>query len=223
MINPGNIAVVKAAERLLIQYGFDLDGTASTTLFDTWLRLYSPRWIRLAIIEALYQGRYKAVSVEQLLAFWLRRGEAQTHFNSEFEAMICRNLPRDLRTLESETTSEAMTNGAWAKLNQNRNANTPPSNPAPALIPEESPKNINQFQPQAPNELTSHFTEKLNAIAQAWKVSQIPSSTAVHPTEIVPLASVLATTLESRAVAPISEMDERSQNQAPIHPNPTAP
>ncbi|MDS3859182.1 hypothetical protein RIF25_00035 [Thermosynechococcaceae cyanobacterium BACA0444] len=169
MVNSGHNAVTKAAERLLLQYGFDLAGDRSQKLFDQWLRVYPPRWIRLAIIEALYQGRYKAISVEQLLAFWLRRGEAQTHFNSEFEAMICRNLPRDLTTPDLDM-AEPITMLAWGKLNQNSPDITP--------SPERKPQNIDQFQPQAPNDLTTHFAEKLTAIAQAWKASQNPLASA---------------------------------------------
>jgi len=102
MVNSTEVAVTKAAERLLRQYGFDLAGETCEDLLDQWLRVYPPRWIRLAIIEALYQGRYKAICVGQLLAFWLRRGDVQTHFNSEFETMICRNLPRDLTAIDPE-------------------------------------------------------------------------------------------------------------------------
>lgn len=166
MVNSGQSAVTKAAERLLLQYGFDLAGDDSEALFDQWLRVYPPRWIRLAIIEALYQGRYKAISVEQLLVFWLRRGEAQTHFNSEFEAMICRNLPRDLSTPDLEM-AEPIPTQAWSKpnLNQQSSSELTPN-------PEPRPHNIDQFQPQAPNDLTTHFAEKLTAIAQAWKANQ---------------------------------------------------
>lgn len=169
MVNSGHNAVTNAAERLLLQYGFDLAGDRSQELFDQWLRVYPPRWIRLAIIEALYQGRYKAISVEQLLVFWLRRGEAQTHFNSEFEAMICRNLPRDLTPSDLDTAVPSPTL-AWGQPNHTHPEKTP--------LLERKPQNIDQFQPQAPSDLTTHFAEKLTAIAQAWKASQNPLASA---------------------------------------------
>ncbi len=172
MLNPGNIAVTQAAERLLLQYGFDLDGLSSRELFEQWLTSYSPRWIRLAIIEALYQGRYKAISVEQLLLQWQRRGESQTRFNSEFEAMICRNLPRDLTLIDGETDSSqgAPPTPATAKQNFSRIS---PDNSLPLL-----PRDINQFQPQPSSEMTSQFAQKLTAIAQAWKSNQNPLASA---------------------------------------------
>ncbi|NJO19488.1 MAG: hypothetical protein HC838_04685, partial [Spirulinaceae cyanobacterium RM2_2_10] len=54
---------------------------------------YHPTWIRAAAIEALYLGRYKAVSVAQILEIWERRGQPTPHFNGDFERLICRKLP----------------------------------------------------------------------------------------------------------------------------------
>ncbi|NJL21432.1 MAG: hypothetical protein HC895_12385 [Leptolyngbyaceae cyanobacterium SM1_3_5] len=53
---------------LLSQYNFDLGSWTVERLIDRWLELYPAEWLRSAAIEALYQGRYKAVSVEQILA-----------------------------------------------------------------------------------------------------------------------------------------------------------
>ncbi|MFN4194319.1 MAG: hypothetical protein ACK4HM_00600 [Thermosynechococcus sp.] len=93
MAHIGNDAAIQAADRLLRQYGFDLDGSSVEVILDRWLRHFPPRWIRLALIEALYLGRYKAISVEQILELWQRREQPIYHFNSEFEAIICQSLP----------------------------------------------------------------------------------------------------------------------------------
>lgn len=85
---------VDLAAALLIHYSFDLGGYTAQQLIDHWLNDFSANWICSAVIESLYQGRYKAVSVEQILAFWRRRGEASYHFNHEFERLICGNLPQ---------------------------------------------------------------------------------------------------------------------------------
>ena len=79
---------------LLTCYGFDLRGTTPQGLINDWLKNYSSLWIRWAVVEALYQGRYKAVSVEHLLNFWSRRGEPIFRFNSEFERLITNKLPK---------------------------------------------------------------------------------------------------------------------------------
>ncbi|MBG1265254.1 hypothetical protein [Nostoc sp. WHI] len=81
---------------LLINYSFDLNGYSANELVERWQTQYPLNWLHLAVIEALYQGRYKAVSVQQILVFWQRRDEAAYHFNMEFERMICSKFPQSL-------------------------------------------------------------------------------------------------------------------------------
>lgn len=99
--------VVACAAALLTHYSFDLGGSTAERLMIQWQKEYPGNWLRLAVIEALYQGRYKAVSVGQILAMWKRRGEALYHFNYEFERLICRNFPLEIFTeIEVNTTVE---------------------------------------------------------------------------------------------------------------------
>jgi hypothetical protein len=76
-------------------------------LLDRWLRIYPQQWVCLALIESLYQGRYKTYCVEQILALWLRRGEPLYHFNHEFEAMICNNVPQQMQSSAVTDSVEA--------------------------------------------------------------------------------------------------------------------
>lgn len=104
---------VADAVALLTHYSFDLRSQTAVELVDAWLTDYSPAWIHLAVVEALYQGRYKAISVEQILALWQRRGQPLQHFNHEFERLVCHKLPRSLTTLpgidpDSEAQNEAI-------------------------------------------------------------------------------------------------------------------
>jgi hypothetical protein len=78
---------------LLTHYGFDLNGYAADSLVESWLVTYEVGWVRAAVLEALYQGRYKAISVEQILALWGRRGQPLRHFTHEFERIVCKELP----------------------------------------------------------------------------------------------------------------------------------
>lgn len=87
---------VAYAVALLSHYGFELRGYTAEELVNLWLRNYQANWVRLGVIEALYQGRYKAVSVEQILAVWARRGQPIYRFNHEFERLISRKLPQSL-------------------------------------------------------------------------------------------------------------------------------
>lgn len=87
-----------AAVALLTHYSFDSGGLTAEQLADQWLQAYSSDWIHLALVEALYQGRYKAVSVTQILVFWQRRGQPLYRFDPEFEQLICNRLPKNLLT-----------------------------------------------------------------------------------------------------------------------------
>ncbi len=49
----------------------------------------------LAVIEAIYQGRIKAVSIEHILNFWQKKGKVIKHFNSEFERLVTFDLNLD--------------------------------------------------------------------------------------------------------------------------------
>lgn len=97
MLPPVSANATDFAVALLIHYSFDLSGYSGYTareLVERWLNDYTADWINLAVIEALYRGRYKAISVEQILAAWQRRGIAIYHFNYEFECLICgSNIP----------------------------------------------------------------------------------------------------------------------------------
>lgn len=93
---------------LLTGYGFDLRGYRAEEVVNKWLKKYKIIWVRLAVIEALYQGRYKAVSVEHILCLWLRRGNPHFHHNREFERLICSKLPQYLVTVSESSKKLAI-------------------------------------------------------------------------------------------------------------------
>ena len=73
---------------LLQHYSFDLGGYTIKDLTRTWDH-FKPEWVRQAVIESLFQGRYKAVSVNQILHLWERKGEPNCRYNREFERLVC--------------------------------------------------------------------------------------------------------------------------------------
>jgi hypothetical protein len=93
-------------EVLIENYGFELSNETPQELAVRWLDEYDAHWVRLAIIEALYLGRYKAVSVEQILTLWSSRGQPKFHFTHEFERLICRRLPTALRQLARQAEQQ---------------------------------------------------------------------------------------------------------------------
>ena len=94
------------ARSLIDSYAFDLGRDDAEQLLEYWLKSYQASWIRLATIEALYLGRYKAISVEQILNVWLRIGSPNPHFTYEFERLICRKLPKHLSELTDLSINE---------------------------------------------------------------------------------------------------------------------
>ncbi len=97
------------ARSLIDSYAFDLGRDDAEKLLKYWLDLYHASWIRLATIEALYLGRYKAISIEHILSVWLRIGNPNPHFTYEFERLICRKLPKHLSDLSDLTASATKT------------------------------------------------------------------------------------------------------------------
>lgn len=73
---------------LIKYYGFDLNGYKMRDLIVKWTKIYPHNWLSLGVIEAIYQGRLKVVSVEQILNVWLKKREVNKSFNDEFASLI---------------------------------------------------------------------------------------------------------------------------------------
>jgi hypothetical protein len=103
----------RLAADLLHHYSFELAGYPVVQQVAIWLEYYPADWLPLAIIEALHQGRYKAISVEQILNLWERRDHPVYHFNHEFERLICGNLPHPVSVQTTpERTETVLSNPA---------------------------------------------------------------------------------------------------------------
>lgn len=106
--NPSKDPARLAAD-LLQHYSFELAGYSLVQQIAIWLEYYPAEWLPFAIIEALYQGRYKAISVEQILNLWERRQQPVYHFNHEFERLICGNLPYPIGPAPKDALEQAET------------------------------------------------------------------------------------------------------------------
>jgi hypothetical protein len=94
-------AIAADVAEMMTRYSFDLGGYTLDRWVNQWLQHYPAVWLPGAVIEALYQGRYKAISVWQILDLWRRRGKPLQHFNREFERMVSN---RSLQLLFSPST-----------------------------------------------------------------------------------------------------------------------
>ncbi len=73
---------------ILTSYGFEGLDHQALLLLQYWNSDLPQNWVTLAVIEAIYQGRYKLVSVQQILRCWQRRGEPRTNFDWSFQHQI---------------------------------------------------------------------------------------------------------------------------------------
>ncbi|MDJ0703349.1 MAG: hypothetical protein QNJ46_08720 [Leptolyngbyaceae cyanobacterium MO_188.B28] len=186
------------AATLLQLYSFDLAGYSTDQLVAGWEQIYSERWIRSAVIEALYQGRYKAVSVEKILVVWLRRGQPLRHFNHEFEKIVCNqsdckpirnNYPqRSLsEPLLSSTDAPNLTNQNSDPIQTTSHSDNSDGETDPLT---QSPPNLIEQQIERSNE---HTQTSLKSEKQSLAVdpTQPPSSTQVFALKKLPISNTL--------------------------------
>jgi hypothetical protein len=98
-----------AVLRILQLYKFDLGDRSLTSISIKW-RNYDPHWLRLAITESIYRGRYKVISVEQILESWQRKQEVFSKFDDEFEHLIWGNLHQPDPTQKTLSNSGSSVN-----------------------------------------------------------------------------------------------------------------
>lgn len=153
---------IDLAGKLLTHYSFDLGGCSANVLIEEWLKEYCDRWIYLAVIEALYQGRYKALSVEQILAIWQRKGQAYFRFNHEFERLVCGNFANVWQKLDRPTVKED--SPLSQKLDIKKIKLLTQNTHQTATEPKLANQPIEQFSPYPTD--TNEFYGKLKAISR---------------------------------------------------------
>lgn len=188
MTEPAKDVAAIDVTNLLTRYGFDLSESTLDRLVNTWLDRYPTQWVRLAVIEALYQGRYKAISVEQILNLWQRRGKSLYRFNHEFERVVCGRFPyTQFSTLAPRFTASsrstlkpsvprASTPGASAPNASSPTLSNPPvSQP---ISPEATP-GISAPQPVLPRVDLESSTESI-AVPEIVAADTVPYPTVPH-------------------------------------------
>lgn len=178
LISPNSV-ITRQITALLSHYGFDLRGWTPDDLALQWLNTYPRHWVRIAVIEALYQGRYKSVSIEQLLSFWAQRQHPVFHFNHEFERLICRKLPRHLTDL-SKDPDEDLTLSLWNQSYwMSEVAKEQPQPSSPSAIS----KSSNPFEIETPEHLLDAAAENLSSNPLE---TDVPEQSLAATTELPP-------------------------------------
>ncbi|MBW4564591.1 MAG: hypothetical protein KME32_26375 [Mojavia pulchra JT2-VF2] len=202
MFKPVPDSSVDLATALLTHYSFDLGGYSASQLIKRWESAYPIEWIHIAVIEALYQGRYKAVSVQQILNFWQRRGQATYHFNMEFERLICSKFPESLTSLHTPVLSPAKKSTTLEKTH----SHLIKANPSPNQV--ENAYHQRKIAPLPPlvskeqKQLSSHNTQR---------ISESPTPSVVASTPMPQLSSNVPSNLD---------LQERLEPNTPVAPSP---
>lgn len=89
-----------SAAVLLTHYSFDLQGSGMEGLINHWMYTYPKKWVIAAILEALYQGRYKVGSVSRILDAWQSKGYPMAHFDHDFADIAYKKLMRSVVVME---------------------------------------------------------------------------------------------------------------------------
>jgi hypothetical protein len=76
-------------------YGLSLDEQQVEAILIAWFQKYDRAWILKAIVESLYRGRYKLVSIDNILKDWERIGQPRYNFTPEYEREILQKMPTD--------------------------------------------------------------------------------------------------------------------------------
>ena len=100
---------IAATISLLSYYGFDLENNDATAVVDSWRTVYPTAWLKMAVLEALYRGRYKQVSVEEILRSWQKWDKVRCNFDLEFESLICSKLEKPIIAPATDTSEESHT------------------------------------------------------------------------------------------------------------------
>ncbi len=87
---------VSSTTALLTYYSFDLGESTVEEIVSQWLSQYPPKWVIAAVVEAIYQGRYKTTSVDNILNNWSIAGQTQHHFDIEFADLICGKIFKEI-------------------------------------------------------------------------------------------------------------------------------
>lgn len=140
-----SLIFIKQTIALMNYYSFDLGADTTKDLIVKWSKKYPHFWLPLAVLEAIYQGRLKAISVEQILNLWHRSGIPNYQFNPEFEELVSNNIYADFEDSQIEINMD----------NQETRENCAP------IIVDKSP--IKNFQPL---EDYSHCYSQLKSLSK---------------------------------------------------------
>lgn len=94
----------KSTAFLLAYYGFEPNHKPLPVVINQWLSTYPKKWVIAAVVEAVYQGRYKVNSVDRILDSWSSRGQPIPHFDRDFADFFCGKIIKKMIHREAAET-----------------------------------------------------------------------------------------------------------------------
>lgn len=163
---------------LLKHYSFESNHQSYEKVIDSWLERFPLNWVNLALVESLYQGRYKVVSVEQILTLWQRRGKPSYHFNHDFERLVSNKLPQTFEKKELKNSQK--NNGNIRSLNYRPSSNTQKRVQPQGYFQAGRSRNSLRVNP-----LFAHFQSDLDQKGAPQVAQESQSSTSVELPKVV--------------------------------------
>ena len=167
---------------LIKSFSLELNEYSPESQVLYWLNKYRAAWIRDAIIEAVYQGRYKIVSVQHILAIWQRRGQPVRHFTSGFEQVIAAQLGTPLHlstpTAASQpvTTSEPLVTGGLSDSYDVYLSSPMPTAPSPAVSRIMADSSIISRTDDSDLSIEAFPVEAVDTLVEVYQASGTPLS-----------------------------------------------
>jgi len=223
-------AVAAEIAMLMVRYSFDLGNYSPEQWINQWLQQYPDLWLHGAVVEALYQGRYKAVSVWQILDLWQRRGKPLRHFSREFERMVAGHT---LQLLVTPDTALSPNYTAESYAAENHGSTHPSSALSRLILPSSLSPLQSQIQPYKPSlQFQLALPEKITLLQhQTWPVHQPPIQRFVPTPEtsefhsklksiaqllILNNVQLISTTLTSRQIQMPEDAELKDKDTEPI-------
>ena len=163
---------------------------------DAWTEVlllagrYPPDWVRLAVVEALYQGRYKVVSVKQILDIWRRRGKIVSHFNREFEAIVTVPLPEGIQAQLRTIAQAHQTAHVQSRQSQETRSPVTETDGETATVewsvPESAEPDGNTNPEDSPSRSSPLLSSEIPAIVPTQTIEKLSVMTLDHPSTNLP-------------------------------------
>ncbi|MEM7064132.1 MAG: hypothetical protein AAF572_13340 [Cyanobacteria bacterium P01_B01_bin.77] len=211
MMAPDIAREAQQAITLIKSFSLELESYGPESQVLYWLNTYRADWIRDAIIEAVYQGRYKIISVKHILSIWQRRGQPVRHFTSGFEQVIAKQVGGPLH-LPTSYVSQPI-DSAWVPMDE------PDDDFAP------SPMSSSVIATPTAEPAVLSYDHYPSLSIEAFPVESVDTLVAVYQASTSPITSPNETShltesssLHGRSSAESRDAERVGMSSAPIQP-----